>query len=150
MKNIFIIFVLLATFGLSNRSIAQKVQASDSCIGWQTIDAKDKDVKVTLQALTSKDGRKMLKWTNPSKKDIKFDIYRAKALTNSQGKINICTTGHSVYTFINEDTYAVQKFNDKGKMLPGYYAIRIVLGPYSGNPSSQSHDYSNWVTVQIK
>ena len=149
MKNILKNFILLTILGLSNYSIAQKVQTSDSCTGWQTIDAKNENVKVLLQVLTSKDGQKMLQWTNPSKKDIKFDIYRAKAMTNSQGKIDICTTGHSVYVFINEDTYAVQKFND-GKMLPGYYAIRIVLGPYPGNQSGQSHDYSNWVTVQIK
>lgn len=81
---------------------------------------------------------------------IKINLSSFENQLKSQEKTDICRTGHSVYVFINEDTYAVQKLNDDGKVLPGYYAIRIVLGPWPGNPSSQSLDYSNWVIVQIK
>jgi hypothetical protein len=149
MKKTLTILISLTFFLSANRILAQKVAVPDSCSEWQTVMAKNDNQKVILELSTTKDGQKSLKWSNPVKKDTKFEIHKAKGPINSQGKIEICSTGQSLYFFISDSSFSLLKLTNDGKLKSGYYAIRVVLGPYPGSQSSQTLEYSNWLTIQI-
>jgi hypothetical protein len=150
MKNTLIILISFTFLGLGNRIIAQKVTVVDSCLEWQTVSANNDNQKVTLELSNIGDGQKFLKWSNPVNKNTKFEIHKTKGPINPQGKIEICSIGQSLYFFIAESSYSLLKLFNDGKLKPGNYAIRLVLGPYPGSQSSQTIDYSNWLMIQNK
>jgi hypothetical protein len=150
MKNIFLCLALwMTTLSIvPSVSIAQKVEFRDSCPEWQLITAKDANANIVLMLSTNNDGQKYLVWSNPSKKDTRFEIHKAKGPINSEGQIEVCIIGLHVFFFYpDKDSYSLLDLFKNPKLDTGYYAVRLELGDFSGFTQTP-FDYSNWIVIQ--
>jgi hypothetical protein len=75
---------------------------------------------------------------------VMLNISKAKAPINAEGKIEICTKSQSLMNF--KDSYSITELKKDGNLIPGLYAIRVIIGYYAGHEGESS----NWITIQIK
>jgi hypothetical protein len=162
-RNYFLMIIsILFVFILSNQQlIAQTTEVidsghavlisspnADSCQEWQSISVKVSDSKVNLSPATTQDGQIILRWTNPDGKNVKLDIYKAKGLVNIQGQIEVCSFGKALMFF--KDSITLSKLKNDVKLLPGYYAMRVIVGYSNDRYVGTRGESSDWISIQIK
>lgn len=136
-------FLFLSFLLISPCLNAQTVK-EDNCDKWQSINAKVESSVVSLKLSKTTEGQEILNWANPNGKMSMMDIYKAKGPVNDQGKIEVCTKGFSLCNFKN--SYIITELQKDQNLLPGYYAIRVIIGYSVGNPGESS----DWITIEIK
>ena len=121
-----------------------EILGADSCDGdWQLIKAKLSDSKLTLKFIAVKGEKGLLKWTDGKGRIAEIDIHKAKAPIDAQGEIEICSQGATMA--VSEDSYSIKELQQDARLLPGYYAVRVIF--HSGDGLGDSSD---WIVIRIK
>jgi hypothetical protein len=146
-------YSLIKTLGLaifvltSSLLFAQNVENAVTCSGeWQSIKAKVPSSKVALGLSTTKEGQKLLQWSAHKLDLVTKLICKAKGPINAKGEIEICNVAVRVCTFTDSNSISLRELRETGKLLPGYYAMRVIIG---GNDYVDG-DTSDWITIQIE
>lgn len=128
---------------------AQNLQVSDTCLNWQTISAKNTAEPITFKLSVTEQGQEFLHWSKPNGKAIKLDIFSARDTINPKGKIEICSTGHSLFVF--KDSMNLLELKNSLKLKPGFYAMKATIG-YHADPfiNKEYGDSSDWIAIRVK
>jgi hypothetical protein len=117
---------------------------ADSCEGeWQLTKAKLPDSKVALKFTPMKGEKGLLKWSDQKGRIAEIDIHKAKAPIDAQGEIEICSQGATMA--VSEDSYSIKELQQDARLLPGYYAVRVIF--HSGDGLGDSSD---WIVIRIR
>lgn len=111
---------------------------------WVAIAAEVPGSNITLELSTTSEGSQLLKWPDRRGQAVELKIHRALAPINGKGLILISDSGQAVFFF--GDSISLQDLQRENGLLPGFYAISVVIGSNFDHPSN----FSNWIVVKIE